>query len=221
MRSDIVRLRDVHFSYDGSPFDLSIGDLSIARGERVACVGPSGCGKTTLIGLMTGILVPGRGHVALGDEPLAEQSDAERRAIRIRRVGLVFQEFALLDYLTGLENILLAYHVSPALTLDDAALARARALASALGIEHMLRRRPGRLSQGERQRVAIARSLVTEPELVVCDEPTGNLDPAMTDTTLSLLFEQVTARNATLLVVTHDHALLDRFDRVIDMESLS
>lgn len=211
----MLTLDDVRFAYGDGGFALSVEALTIARGECVACVGPSGSGKTTLAHLMTGILVPDRGSVLLGGQPLSALADGARRALRVSRIGMVFQRFALLDHLTGLENILLPYHISAALTLDAGARARARELSRELGIEHVLPRRPQRLSQGERQRLAICRALVTEPGLVIADEPTGNLDPGATATTLQLLTEQVARRQATLLVVTHDHSLLARFDRVL------
>jgi len=218
----IIRLRDVEFAY-GTPgsFTLAVPRLDIARGARAACIGPSGSGKTTLINLMTGIVAARTGTVELAGVSIGGLSDARRRAERIRRVGMVFQEFALLDYLTALENILLPYHVSPALRLTAEVEARARRLAAALGLAECRGRRPPRLSQGERQRVAIGRALITGPEVLVCDEPTGNLDPAMTGAALDLLFAQADEHEATLLVVTHDHSLLDRFDQILDMTALA
>lgn len=211
----MLTLSDVLFSYGDDGFSLSVDELSVGRGERIACVGPSGSGKTTLAHLMAGILVPDSGRVVLAGQTLSSLPDAERRALRITTVGMVFQRFALLDHLTGLENILLPYHVSAALQLDASVQHRAAELAQTMGIRHVLDRRPERLSQGERQRLAICRALVTEPGLVIADEPTGNLDPRATSVTLDLLAEQVSQRGATLLVVTHDHSLLTRFDRVL------
>lgn len=207
----------VHFSYEPGGFELHVPRLELHPGESAACIGPSGCGKTTLVRLLTGQLVPGRGTVSLGGRPLSTLSEEGRRARRLREVGLVFQDFALLDYLSARENLLLPYRLSSALRLDDAARGRAEELARAAGIHAQLGRRPERLSQGERQRVALCRALVTEPGLVVADEPTGNLDPANAVGAVELLLEQVRARGATLLVVTHDHGLLPRFDRVIDL----
>ena len=132
-------------------------------------------------------------------------------------MGFVFQDFALLDYLTARGNILYPYRIGAGLRLDRAARARAEALAGACGIAGLLDRRPGRLSQGERQRVALCRALVTEPGVVLADEPTGNLDPANKALILDLLFERTRAAGASLLAVTHDHELLSRFDRVVDL----
>lgn len=198
-------------------FALAIDELRIAKGERVACIGPSGTGKTTLVNLIAGILTPGSGSVTVDAAEVSALSDAERRRFRISHIGLVFQEFELLEYLSALENILLPYHVTPHLTLGPEVADRARALADSMGIGHTLSRPPRGLSQGERQRVAICRALVTQPALLMCDEPTGNLDPATAATTLDLLFERVRDGDATLLMVTHNHGILDRFDRVIDI----
>jgi ABC-type lipoprotein export system ATPase subunit len=148
-------------------------------------------------------------------------SEAERRALRIQRIGLVFQEFELLEYLRVLDNILLPYRIHRALRLDCTSRTRAENLAKQMGVRNQLERYPTRLSQGERQRVAVCRALVTEPDLILADEPTGNLDPANKHRVLESLIECADQRNTTLVLVTHDHDLLNRFDRVIDVDSLS
>lgn len=191
--------------------------LSIARGQHTAIVGPSGCGKTTLLRLLTGILVPTSGGVTLAGHALERQSDARRRALRLATVGFVFQQFALLDYCTALENILAPLRLDRSARLDKAARARARELARAAGIGHTLMRRPEQLSQGERQRVAICRALIHEPAMIACDEPTGNLDPARAGSIVSLILEQAQRTGATVLLVTHDPGLLPRFGHVLDM----
>jgi len=199
-------------------FALRIDELRVAAGESVAFVGPSGSGKTTLLHLVAGILTPDTGQVRVAGEEIAALNDARRRAFRVGKIGLVFQEFELLDYLSVLDNILLPYRIHPILRLDGAVRERARALAERLGIGDKLARRPGRLSQGERQRAAVCRSLVTGPSLLLADEPTGNLDPVNTGLVLDALFELAAESGATLLTVTHDHELLPRFDRIIDFK---
>lgn len=219
-------LRGVSFEYARAagtrPFRLEVEELSLAPGEAAAVIGPSGSGKTTLVHLCAGILVPEAGAVSVGGVRLDRLSDGERRRERARQVGLVFQEFELLDYLSALENILVPLRIRGA---DRGELrsgrARATELADAVGIADLLGRLPAQLSQGERQRVAIARALVTDPALVLCDEPTGNLDPEAASHAVDLLLEQARARGAALLMVTHDHGLLDRFDRVIDVTTLA
>lgn len=219
--SPLITIDDLRFSYGEAGFRLVVDRLDINAGERIACIGPSGTGKTTLVNLIAGILVPDAGRVTVAGEAVSALGDAERRRLRIRGIGMVFQEFELLEYLSALENVLLPYHVTPHLELTPEVRARAEELGRTCGLGHALSRRPRGLSQGERQRVAICRALVTEPRLIMCDEPTGNLDPRTADVTLDLLFAQVAARGTTLLMVTHDHRLLDRFDRVINVEELS
>ena len=219
-------LRGVSFSYASSagtrPFRLEVDELTLHAGEAAAVIGPSGSGKTTLVHLCAGILVPASGEVSVGGVRLDQLKDAERRRERARQVGLVFQEFELLDYLSALENILVPLRVRGA-TREELRAGRARAteLAEAVGIADLLGRPPAQLSQGERQRVAIARALVTEPALVLCDEPTGNLDPDAASGAVDLLLQEARARGAALLMVTHDHGLLDRFDRVLDVTALA
>ena len=201
-----------------APFELRVANLELRAGEAVACIGPSGAGKTTLVHLLAGILTPDSGEVTLAGKRLDELGESERRAQRASQVGLVFQEFELLDYLSALDNMLLPIRLGK----GDLAAARTRALdlAESLGVRDLLQRVPQRLSQGERQRVAIARALIASPALVLCDEPTGNLDPKTAGSVLDLLLSQGRERGAALLMVTHDHSLLGRFDRVIDVAEL-
>ena len=220
----MVHITGLRFRY-GDPergshgFALRIDALRVAAGESVALVGPSGSGKTTLLHLVAGILTPDAGQVTVAGEDVAALDDARRRAFRVSQIGLAFQEFELLDYLSVLDNILLPYRIHPVLRLDGAARDRARALAERLGIGDKLARRPGSLSQGERQRAAVCRSLVTGPSLLLADEPTGNLDPVNAGLVLDALFELAARSGAALLTVTHDHELLPRFDRVVDFKA--
>lgn len=215
-----IRIRDLRFAYPGGGFSLAIDALDIEDGATVALVGPSGCGKTTVLHLVAGIAVPTAGSVDVANHTVSALDEAARRDFRARHVGPVFQEFELLDYLSVLENMLLPYRIAPGLVLDDAVRARATALATDLGLGDKLGRRPRRLSQGERQRVAIGRALLPEPTVLLADEPTGNLDPTTTTTVLDLLLEHAKRQGATLLTVTHDHTLLPRFDRVLHMDDL-
>ncbi|MDJ0973148.1 MAG: ABC transporter ATP-binding protein [Planctomycetota bacterium] len=205
----------------GEGFELHVPALHVEAGETVALIGPSGCGKTTLLNVIAGIHVPTAGHVRVGDLELfgstSRAPDAARRRFRISRIGLVFQAFELLDHLSVRENILLPFFVNTALEHTPAVDARLATIAERLGIAAYLARHPQALSQGERQRVAIARALVTDPALLLADEPTGNLDPDTGARILDLLFDAVREHEATLVMVTHDHGLLDRFDRVVDL----
>ncbi len=217
----MIRLSGLRFTYGDGDFELRIPELTIERGERVAVVGPSGSGKTTLLHLIAGIATPTGGSVSTLGCGLAALSDAQRRDLRIKRIGLVFQEFELLDYLSVLDNLLVPYRINASLRLDAAVRARAEALAVRVGIGDKLARGAGRLSQGERQRVAVCRALITEPELLLADEPTGNLDPSNKGRVLDILLEYAEERGATLVTVTHDHDLLPRFARTIDFKSFA
>ncbi|MDF1699688.1 MAG: ABC transporter ATP-binding protein [Planctomycetota bacterium] len=215
-----IRIRNLEFAYPSGGFELRVEALDIARGETVALVGPSGCGKTTVLHLVAGITVPDTGSVEVDDKLVSALDEPARSAFRARHIGPVFQEFELLEYLNVLENLLLPYRIAPGLQLDDTVRERARALASDLGLGAKLARRPRQLSQGERQRVAIGRALLPEPTVLLADEPTGNLDPTTSTTVLDLLLEHANRQDASLLTVTHDHALLPRFDRVLEMGDL-
>ena len=215
-----IRLQAVDFSYAKGAFRLDVPELEISSGSSVAVIGPSGSGKTTLLHLIAGILSPDAGQILVGDTDVTSLDERARRAFRIRTVGAVFQEFELLEYLTVRENIVLPYRITRELELTADTHRRAAALAEDVGLADKLGRPPGRLSHGEKQRVALCRALIVRPGLLLADEPTGNLDPANKDLVLDLLVDQARRTGATLITVTHDHAVLDRFDRVIDADSL-
>ncbi|MCH5376661.1 MAG: ATP-binding cassette domain-containing protein, partial [Planctomycetes bacterium] len=195
----MIEIRELEFQYPHGDFHLRIPELFIDKGARIAMVGPSGSGKTTLLSLMAGILLPTAGYVVTDSVEVTSLGDAARRAFRIRRLGLVFQEFELLEHLNVLDNILLPCRISSALRLDPPMRARAIALAQQVGIDDKLRRYVRRLSQGERQRVAICRALLTEPSVLLCDEPTGNLDDANKEHVLDILSDYVARTNATMV----------------------
>jgi putative ABC transport system ATP-binding protein len=217
----VIDVQGLRFRYGEGKFSLAIAELHIGRGEKVAFVGPSGSGKTTLVYLLAGILSPHAGSVRVAEVELAKRSDRELRAFRIARIGFVFQTFELLDYLTVRDNILLPYYVNGALSLTRAAVAAAGQLAASMNLGDKLRRFPKTLSHGEKQRVAICRALITSPQLLIADEPTGNLDGETAEVILALLLREVEQRQATLLMVTHNRALLDTFDRAIDLRDLA
>jgi putative ABC transport system ATP-binding protein len=216
----VIRIENLQFAYPGGEYTLRLPGLRIETGSRTALIGPSGCGKTTLLHLMAGVLVPSSGSVTVGDRELSALSDGERRDFRAANVGLVFQEFELLEYLDVLDNVLLPFRINASLALDAAARERATALAEGAGLRDKLRRPVTRLSQGERQRVGLCRALVARPDVVLADEPTGNLDPDNKERAIEMLERHVSESGTTLVVATHDHALLPRFDRVIDFAEL-
>lgn len=212
----MINVQNLTFRYSATSFQLRVPEFSLDDNERVAIVGPSGSGKTTLLNLIAGILTPDEGAIDVDGTNVSALSDVQRRRFRASTIGFVFQDFALLDYLSARQNILYPYRITPALTLTSEARERAEALAVSCGIGDKLDRHPSALSQGEQQRVAICRALVTQPKLILSDEATGNLDPDSKARILDLLFEQASEAGAAVLAVTHDHELLPRFGRVLD-----
>ena len=215
----MIRISQLEFRYREGEFTLRVPELSVERGSTVAIIGPSGSGKTTLLHLMAGIAVARCGQCSIDGVELSALGSTARRDFRIRTIGLVFQEFELLEYLTVLDNVLLPYRISPALTLDGQVRQRAVGLARRVGIGDKVGRLPGRLSHGERQRAAICRAVLPGPKILLADEPTGNLDPSNKERVLDIFFEYARETGTTLITVTHDRDLLDRFDRVIDFKA--
>lgn len=217
----MIEIRDLTFNYPDSPFALSLPSLSMKPGENTALIGPSGCGKTTLLNLLAGVLLPDGGVIEVAGSVVSGLGDAERRDFRIRTLGLVFQAFELLDYLSVLDNILLPLRIGAGLSVTVEYRRRAAELAERVGIADKLHRHPDQLSQGERQRVAVSRALLLKPSIILADEPTGNLDPANKLVVLDLLVDYAREHGATLLTVTHDRELLDRFERVLDFSDIN
>ena len=217
----MIQARNITFRYPASSFRLAIDELAVAPAEKLAIVGPSGSGKTTLLNLMAGILVPDHGEISIAGTPVSSQNDRDRRNFRAANIGLVFQQFELLEYLTVAENIRLPFQINP--TAQDPQhnneFDSANELLDSVGLISFANRYPAQLSRGEQQRVAICRALITQPQLILADEPTGNLDPANKRNIMELLFRETESRNQTLIVVTHDQSLLGDFDRVIDFET--
>jgi lipoprotein-releasing system ATP-binding protein len=184
--------------------------LTLDRGETASIVGPSGSGKSTLLYILGALEPPTSGTITLdGRNPFA-LGPSELASFRNRSVGFVFQDHSLLPQCTVLENVLVPTLVG---ALDGDALGRARTLIDRVGLGHRLDHRPAALSGGEKQRVAIARALVNRPRLLLCDEPTGNLDRRSADTVASLLLELTAAHQTTLIVVTHSTELAHRLPR--------
>jgi putative ABC transport system ATP-binding protein len=213
----MIKVKNLTFSYGDDQFQIEIPELRINDGEKIGLIGPSGTGKTTLLNLLSGILTPSSGQIRIGDLDLTSFGFEDRQDFRMVKMGLVFQEFELLDYLSVLDNILLPYRVTSIHDLKSEVKSRAMELASEVGLSDKLKRYPNHLSQGERQRVAVCRALLTDPAYLFGDEPTGNLDPKNRDHVMAILFEYSEKTKAPLLVVTHDAELVERFDRKIDV----
>lgn len=217
IRQPVVGCENLKFSYGAGRFSLFVPFLEIAAGSKVALVGPSGCGKTTLINLIAGILKPQGGSLQVGGVDLGQNSERDLSDFRIITMGLIFQEFKLLQYLKVQDNILLPYRLNPVLEHTAELKKRAADLARQAGLGDGLDRYPKELSQGERQRVALCRALITSPSLLLCDEPTANLDPDNRDRILDMLFEYCSNQQASLVMITHDPDVLERFDQTIDI----
>jgi lipoprotein-releasing system ATP-binding protein len=192
--------------------------LSLDRGEAIAIMGPSGSGKSTLLYILGVLEPPSSGTVTIdGQNPFA-LGEAQQAAFRNRRIGFVFQDHSLLPQCSVLENVLTPTLVAPPSEADAAKdQTRARELLAHVGLADRLDHRPGELSGGEKQRAALARALIRDPLLLLCDEPTGNLDHAAADTVATLLLDLHARRKTVLVVVTHSAALAERFPARYEM----
>jgi putative ABC transport system ATP-binding protein len=215
----IVRVINVHkFFRRGSEQIDVLMDLSldVPEGEFLALMGPSGSGKTTLLNLIAGLDQPSGGTIEVGDDTISSMSEAQLAKWRTRNVGFVFQFYNLLPVLTAYENVEL-----PLLLLPMTKAERKRQVTMALdlvGLPDRMSHRPGQLSGGQQQRVGIARAMVTDPTLIVADEPTGDLDTKSAHEILDLLIELKKSLNKTILMVTHDPKAAARAERILHLE---
>lgn len=192
--------------------------LSIAEGEGLAVVGPSGSGKTTLLNILSGLDQATSGTVAFKGQILSGVSDQERSRLRSRHLGFVFQFYHLLPELTALENVSLPAKISGLKMTAVAMRERAQKLLDQVGLGARAGHYPSELSGGEQQRVSMARALMNDPDLIFCDEPTGNLDPKTASEIADLIENLVAVQKKTVVVVTHDPKVADRMSRVWKMK---
>ncbi|MFI9339504.1 ABC transporter ATP-binding protein [Streptomyces althioticus] len=210
----VIEFRGVGLTYPGPPpvRALHACDIVVEQGEYVTVVGPSGSGKSTFLNIAGLLDVPTEGHYLLDGVDTGVLSDANRTGLRGRRIGFVFQSFHLLPHRSAMENVMLAmvYNAGARRGRGE----RARAALERVGLAHRIHALPTRLSGGERQRVAIARALVGRPSLLLCDEPTGNLDTATAESIL-LLLDELHRDGMTLVVITHDPEVAARSQRTV------
>jgi lipoprotein-releasing system ATP-binding protein len=224
----LIRVHNLHKTYRLGRVSVPVlrgAEMSVSRGEWVAVLGASGSGKSTLLHLMGGLDRPDRngerkGDVEFDGRALSAYSSRELDRFRAERVGFVFQFYHLLPELTVLENVLVAAMVQDGRVRYSQSRREpeAAALLDAFGLSHRLRHRPAELSGGERQRVAIARALVNEPDILLADEPTGNLDRHTGEKILDTVTKIRAVRNQTIVMVTHDREVAARADRIVRLD---
>jgi len=190
-------------------------NLSVKATERVAIIGPSGSGKTTLLLILTGLESPSSGTVEIAQQTLTKMTADQRADLRRDQIGIVFQSFHLIPTLTALENVALPLEIGG----QKNSRKQAESMLERVGLITRGKHYPAQLSGGEQQRVAIARALVHQPQLIVADEPTGNLDEKTGNKIMRLLFDLNRDNGTTLLLVTHDHKLATRCDRTLQLEN--
>lgn len=219
MTSVVLECRGVtrRFAEGDSVLEVLKGvDLSVAPAERVAIIGTSGSGKTTLLQIMGGLDDPNDGEVLVDGQAMHGSNESAKGDLRNRYIGFVYQFHHLLPEFTAEENVAMPLLIRR--ETKPEALAKARELLGRVGLGERLTHKPGELSGGERQRAAVARALITRPQLVLADEPTGNLDAGNGEHVLSLMLELNRALQTSLVIVTHDHSIADRMDRVLVLE---
>ena len=223
----MIVLENLRFRWSAAePIVLDIDEFRIADGEHVFVEGPSGCGKTTLLNVLSGIGAADSGVVSIGGRNLTDMGASERDAYRAENIGVIFQMFNLLPYLSMVDNVALPCHFSApryqrSLETSSTVAAEAERLLSRMGLAIEITRPVSRLSVGQQQRVATARALIGSPKLIVADEPTSALDGVSRDAFLDLLLEECQENATTLVFVSHDTNLAERFDRRVSLPEIN
>jgi len=219
MAEELIKIQDVWKTYKLGEVDLTVlkgVSLVINKGSFVAIMGPSGSGKSTLLHILGGLDVPTKGEVFLDKENITKLSEDDLAEIRGQRIGFVFQQFNLLHNLTALENVMLPMIFQG--VDQKKRIERAKNLLINLGLEKRFFHKPGELSGGESQRIAIARALSNDPEIIVADEPTGNLDSTTGERIMDIFIDLHRNQKKTIIVVTHDPNIADYTEETINIK---
>ena len=216
--NSLLRFTNIHLQYQNGTLLTEVIkgiDFTIHQNEKLAIVGKSGSGKTSLLMLMAGLEKPTSGNITYQDQDITTYSEDQLTEYRKKNIGIVFQSFYLIPNYTALENVALSLEIN----FQKDALSQAKEILVDLGLEDRLQHFPSQLSGGEQQRVAIARAMIKKPELILADEPTGNLDDENTEVITELIFNIATKYQKSLCLVTHDADLAKRCDRIMTIEN--
>ena len=216
--NSLLRFSNIHLQYQNGTLLTEVIkgiDFTIHQNEKLAIVGKSGSGKTSLLMLMAGLEKPTSGNITYQDQDITSYTEDQLTEYRKKNIGIVFQSFYLIPNYTALENVALSLEIN----FQKDALIQAKEILVDLGLEDRLNHFPSQLSGGEQQRVAIARAMIKKPELILADEPTGNLDDENTEVITELIFNIATKYQKSLCLVTHDADLAKRCDRIVTIEN--
>lgn len=227
MTSPIVRITDLQFSWPAQPRLLDVAAFQLNAGERLFLRGPSGSGKSTLLGLIAGVLETDQGEISVLGHDMTQLSGSQRDQVRADHLGVIFQLFNLVPYLSVVQNVILPCRFSKRRQGETAAaggaVKEAKRLLAQLGLDDpdLLARNVTDLSVGQQQRVAAARALIGNPALIIADEPTSALDADTRDRFIDLLSQEAQKTNSALLFVSHDGGLASLFDRAVDLSEIN